>query len=287
MRVLVVGAAGQLGRELLRVLPGATTVPLSRADVDLRDTAALRARVAELRPAVVVNVAADNRVDEAERDPREAVAVNAVAPGALADACADAGAFLVHFSTDYVFDGRAHRPYTEDDTPGPLGAYARSKHEGERRVGALPRHAIVRVAGLYAAGGSRGKGGSFVDRILARARAGEPLRVVTDQRTAPTWARDVAVAVARLLPRLVAGDAPAGVYHVTNAGDCSWHEFASAALALAGIDRPVEAITSADLGAPAPRPAYSILANTRLAALGESPLRSWHAALAEYLAGAR
>jgi len=287
MRVLVVGAAGQLGRELLRVLPGATTVPLTRADVDLRDTAALRARVAELRPAVVVNVAADNRVDEAERDPREAVAVNAVAPGALADACADAGAFLVHFSTDYVFDGRAHRPYTEDDTPGPLGAYARSKHEGERRVGALPRHAIVRVAGLYAAGGSRGKGGSFVDRILARARAGEPLRVVTDQRTAPTWARDVAVAVARLLPRLVAGDAPAGVYHVTNAGDCSWHEFASAALALAGIDRPVEAITSADLGAPAPRPAYSILANTRLAALGEPPLRSWHAALAEYLAGAR
>jgi len=137
----------------------------------------------------------------------------------------------------------------------------------------------VRLAALYAAGGA-----GFLDRVLARARAGERLRVVHDQVTAPTWARDVAAALARLLPRLVRGDAPGGIYHLTNAGACSWYEFARAALALAGVDAEVEPITSAELAAPAPRPAYSVLANTRLAAIGEPPLRHWRDALAAYLA---
>ncbi len=289
MRVLVVGAAGQLGRELVLLLPASTTVALTRSDVDLRDPAALHARVAALAPTVVVNAAADNRVDAAEDDAHDAIAVNAVAAGELARASGDVGAFLVHVSTDYVFDGRAREPYTEDDTPNPQSAYARSKLEGERLVARLaPRHAIVRVAGLYAAGGSRGKGGSFVDRVLARARAGEPLRVVNDQRTAPTWARDVAAVLVRLMPRFAGGEVPGNlVYHVTNAGECSWHEFACTAIALSGLDVPVTPIDSAtaarDLGARAPRPAYSVLANTRLAALGEPPLRSWQDALAAYL----
>jgi len=227
-----------------------------------------------------VNAAADNRVDAAEHDPAPALAVNALGVAALAEACRATDALLVHMSTDYVFDGRAARSYTEDDPPNPLGAYARSKLEGERLVQALaPRHAVVRVAGLYAAGGS-----GFVDRVLARARASRRLRVVHDQVTAPTWARDVATALARLLPRLVAGDAPGGIYHMTNAGACSWYEFACTALALAGVDAEIEPITSAELAAPAPRPAYSVLANTRLAAIGEPPLRSWRDALAAYLA---
>ena len=288
MRTVLVGAAGQLGRELGRVLPSATTVPLTRAELDLRDAAAVAARVAALAPAVVVNAAADNRVDAAEDDPTEAIAVNALAVGALARACRDTGALLVHLSTDYVFDGRRDGPpYREDDVPNPLGAYARSKLEGERLARDLaPRHAVVRVAGLYAAGGSAAKGGSFVDRVLRRARAGETLRVVADQVTAPTWARDVAVALGRLIPRLARDEVPGGVYHVTNAGACSWYEFARAALELAGVRGDVEPVDSRAYGARAERPRYSVLANARLAAIGEPPLRSWREALAAYLADA-
>lgn len=286
MRVVVVAAAGQLGRELVRVLPPQRTVPVLRHQLDVRDAAAVSAHIAALAPAAVVNCAADNRVDAAEDDPGEAVAVNALGAAHLARACREAGALLVQISTDYVFDGRADRPYTEDDAPNPLGAYARSKLAGELLVRTLaPRHAVVRVAGLYAAGGSESKGGSFVDRVLAAARAGERLRVVADQVTAPSRAADVAAALARLLPRLIAGDAPAGVYHVTNAGACSWYEFARAALELAAIAAPVEPVVTAELGGVAPRPRYSVLANTRLAALGEPPLRPWREALAAHLRG--
>jgi dTDP-4-dehydrorhamnose reductase len=242
------------------------------------------ARLEALRPAVVVNCAADNRVDAAERDARDAVAVNALGVAALARHCREHDALLVHVSTDYVFDGRSTRPYTEDDPVGPLGAYARTKLAGELFAQALaPRHAILRVAGLYAEGGSRGKGGNFVDKVLAQARAGKPLRIVVDQVTAPTWARDVAEAMVRLVPRLADGTATHGVYHVTNAGACSWYDFARAALELSGMHADVTAITTADLAAPAPRPAYSVLANTRLAVAGEPPLRHWREALAAYL----
>ena len=285
MRVAVVGAAGQLGRELCRLLPAADTIALTRAEADLHDTAVVRARLDAVRPDVVVNCAADNRVDAAETDARDAIAVNALGVAALARHCRDHDALLVHVSTDYVFDGRAARPYTEDDAPNPQGAYARTKLAGELLAQALtPRHAILRVAGLYAEGGSRGKGGNFVDKVLAQARAGKPLRIVSDQVTAPTWARDVAEAMVRLVPRIAAGAAPYGVYHVTNAGECSWWEFARAALEAAGVRAGVTPITTAELGALAPRPAYSVLANTRLERLG-MPLRGWREALAAYLGG--
>ena len=285
MRIVVVGASGQLGRELVRVLPPGDTVGLARADLDLRDADAIGPALAARAPAVVINATAENRGDAAEDDPSDAVAVNALAVAALARACRALGALLVHLSTDYVFDGRAGRPYAEDDVPNPLGAYARTKLAGELLARTLaPRHAVVRVAGLYAHGGSRGKGGSFVDRILAQAREGRPLRIVDDQITAPTWARDVAAALARLIPRLHGGSAPGGVYHVTNAGSCSWFEFARTALELAGVRTELSAVSTATFAARAPRPAYSVLANTRLAALGEPPLRSWRAALEAYLA---
>src|SRR5439155_1243858 len=155
MRVVVVGGTGQLGRELARVLPGADTTVLSRAELDLTDTAAVAPRLAALAPSAVLNAAADNRVDAAEQDPAPAMAVNALGVAALAEACRRTGALLVHMSTDYVFDGRAGRPYTEDDPPSPLGAYARSKLAGELLARALaPRHAVVRLAALYAAGGA-------------------------------------------------------------------------------------------------------------------------------------
>jgi len=285
VRVVIVGAAGQLGRELAQLLRGADLVCLTRADLDLHDPAAVTARLVSIAPAVVVNAAADNRVDAAEADPGEAIAVNALAVAAMAHACRTSGAFLVQPSTDYVFDGRATTPYTEEDRPNPLGAYARSKLAGELLARTLaPRCAIVRMAALYAAGGSRSKGGSFVDRVIARARKGEQLRIVDDQLTAPTYARDVARTLARLLPRWVRGEVPGGIYHLTNAGACSWFDFARAALELAGITAKPEPTSTAALAAPAPRPAYSVLANTRLTTAGEPPLRPWRDALAAYLA---
>ena len=286
MRVVIVGAAGQLGRELTRILPHDDLVSLTRADLDLQDAAAVTARLVALAPAAVVNAAADNRVDAAEEDPTQAVAVNALGVAAVARACRSSGAFFVQPSTDYVFDGRTTTPYTEEARPNPLGMYARSKLAGELLACTLaPRCAVVRVAGLYAAGGTRPKSGSFVDRVIARAQDGERLRIVADQVTAPTYARDVAGTLAALLPRWVSGEAPGGLYHVTNAGACSWFEFARAALELAGHRAALEPISSAAFGAAAPRPPYSVLANTRLAALGEPPLRPWRDALAAYLAG--
>jgi dTDP-4-dehydrorhamnose reductase len=284
VRVVVVGAGGQLGRELARVLPAGATL-LARANLDVRDEAAVGARLGATRADVIVNAAADNRVDAAESDPGAAFATNAAGAAHVARAAAALGALLVHFSTDYVFDGHARRPYREDDRPEPLGAYGRSKHAGERLVAGLaPRHVIVRLAGLYARGGARGKGGSFVDRILAQAEAGRPLRVVADQVTAPTWARDVAETVQALLPRWVEGTAPRGLYHLSNGGECSWHDFACAALTCRGRRERVEPISTAALDAAAPRPAYSVLADTRLAPLGVPPLRHWHDALSAYLA---
>jgi dTDP-4-dehydrorhamnose reductase len=289
VRVVVFGAEGQLGRELARVLPaGARLVP--RRDADVRDAAAVAAVIAAARPDVVVNCAADNRVDAAEADPEEAFATNAAGAAHVATAAAAAGALLVHTSTDYVFPGDRSAegpPYLEHDRPAPRGAYARSKYEGERRVGALaPRAVIVRTAGLYAAGGSRTKGGSFVDRVLARARRGAPLRVVTDQVTSPTWARDAARVIAAALPRWLEPGAPLGIHHVSNTGACSWWELARAALELTGLPPDVEPVDSATFGAAAPRPPYSALASARLDALGLAPLRPWRAALAAYLAEA-
>ena len=288
VRVVIIGATGQLGRELGARLPPGDTIALDRAALDLQDAGSIATRLADLRADLVVNTAADNRVDAAEQDPSSANAINADAVGALARAAHRVGAFLVHTSTDYVFDGRQRTPYREDATPNPLGAYARSKLAGERLCAEhAPRHAIVRTAGVYAAGGSRGKGGSFIDRVLAQARRGQALRVVDDQVTAPTWAGDLATALVRLFPRWVAGDAPPGVYHVTNAGECTWFEFARAALDLGGIAASITPITTASYAAPAPRPAYSVLANTRLAETGEPPLRHWRDALTAYLGSLR
>ena len=283
MKIVVLGAGGQLGRELAGVWAD-EAIHLTRSDLDLREADAVCRRLREIRPSVVVNAAADNRVDLAESDPGSAFATNATGAAHVARVCAQLDALLVHTSTDYVFDGRSARPYHEDDRPNPLNAYARSKHAGERLVAALaPRHVIIRLAGLYAQGGSRGKGGSFVDRVLARARAGESLRIVDDQVTAPTWARDVAQVIARLIPRWQRDPDITGILHVSNAGACSWYEFARNILALCAVDADLKPVASATFDAPAARPAYSVLANARLASLGEPSLRDWHAALCAYL----
>ena len=217
MKALVTGAGGQLGRALVAKL-GASAHPLTHGDLDVTDAAAVSAVVHSVRPDVVINATAYNKVDAAESELERAFSVNATAVLSLALAAQRVGALLVHVSTDYVFDGTGSRPYVEDDAPRPVNAYGRSKRAGEMMVEAVGAPALlVRTSGVFGPGGSRAKGGSFVDRILERARTGAALRVVDDQRFAPTYAPDLAAALVALLAANTTG-----VVHVANEGACSW-----------------------------------------------------------------
>ena len=279
MRILVTGADGQLGTELVRALaPHGEVIPSTQADMDVTDRSCAEF-VAALQPEWVVHTAAATDVDGCEREPERAMAVNAEGTRRVAEGCRRAGAGLVYLSTDYVFDGRKGAPYAERDSPAPLNAYGRSKLEGEQATrNVAPRWTIVRTAWLY---GVHGR--NFVKTILGKVAAGEPLRVVDDQVGSPTHAADVAEAVARLLSQR-----RTGMYHVTNAGTCSWYEFAREILRLTGHDSTAVApITSAALNRPARRPAYSALENAAWQAAGFPPLRPWREALAAMLAALR
>jgi len=277
LRILVTGAGGQVGSEVAAHLPHCEVVALDRAACDLSTRDSVEQAVFAAAPAAVVNCAAWTDVDGCEADPERAVLVNALGVRHLAAACARAGAHLVHVSTDYVFSGEKDGPYDEWDEPAPRSVYGRSKLGGEREVA---RHAgswaIARTSWVF---GRRGR--NFVDTIVARAREGAPLRVVDDQRGCPTYAPDLAGALARL-----AVERRPGLYHVTNQGACTWHDLAAAAVELAGLDpSTVGTTTTAELARPAPRPANSVLSGAAWAAAGLTPLRPWREALAEKLAG--
>lgn len=279
MRVLVLGARSQLGHDLLRAWSDAEVHALGHRDCDVTDPAAVRAAVEATRPHLVVNLAAAHRVDELEGAPTAAFHVNAYGAWLVARWAAAVGAAVLWVSTDYVFSGTARRPYREEDPPSPVNAYGASKAAGERLVAlANPRHYIVRSSGLYGVAGASGKGGNFVETMLRLAREGRPLRVVNDQVLSPTSTADLAAA----LVRLVSTEAY-GVYHLTNAGAISWHDFAALIFRRAGIRAQLTPVSSAEYGAPAPRPAYSVLANDRLRSLGLPALRPITEALDVYL----
>lgn len=278
MRVLLTGAGGQLGQELRRVLAGEEVVALSHAELDITDPAAVTPRVEQLHPDWVINAAGFNLVDAAEEDAETAFRVNASGTLNLARAARAASAGLVHFSSNYVFDGRKGAPYTEADPPNPLNVYGLSKLSGEFLArGSLEKHLLVRTCGLYGAG-SRTKGGNFVERMLRAAHEGRALRVVSDQVATPTSARELAERVVLLLRR-----GACGLYHLTNAGQCSWYEFAREIFRLAGLSPRLEPVTSAEYAARARRPLYSVLENAAYQAAGLPPFRPWQEALADYL----
>lgn len=270
----VAAAATRLGHDV---------VALSRAELDVTDADHVRRVVAAAEPRAVVNCAAWTDVDGAETAEAAATAVNGDGAGNVARAAAEVGARIVHVSTDYVFDGSSPRPYGENDETRPLSVYGASKLEGERNVLATgPEHLVVRTSGVLGRAGSAQKGGSFVDRILSQARAGKPLRVVTDQTFAPTFADELAEALLAL-----ARSAARGLLHVANAGSCSWHELAVASLRAAGIDAPVAAIKAAELKLPARRPMYSVLDTSRYLSLGLTRPRDWRDALGDLVAASR
>jgi dTDP-4-dehydrorhamnose reductase len=275
MRVLVLGAGGQLGRELVALHGGAhEIVGLTRAQCDIAEPGAAAEALRRHRPDAAVNCAAWTKVDAAEIERDAAFRANADGPRLLAEACADSGALLMHISTDYVFDGTATSPIPEDAPTSPLGVYGESKLAGEEAVrAAAPRHQIVRTSWLYGQDGP-----NFVLTMLRLGAEREELRVVADQRGAPTWTGHLAPALLRLLEH-----GTTGTYHLTNGGETTWCDFARAIMAAARLRARVEPTTTAEYGAPAPRPAYSVLENRAWRALGEAPLPGWEEGLAAYL----
>jgi dTDP-4-dehydrorhamnose reductase len=277
---VVVGAHGQLGRDLCKRLAG-NVIEASRPDADLCQPEGLRSLLQEHQPAVVFNCAAYNFVDRAEAEPEAAFAVNAWGVRNLARLCGERDCLLVHFSSDYVFglELDRHAPYKENVAPGPLSVYGLSKLAGEYLVRSLcPRHLVIRTCGLYGVWGSGGKGGNFVETMLQAAASGKPLSIVADQVCTPSYTVDVAAGVIDLVHK-----GANGLYHLVNSGSCSWYEFAATIFSLAGITAQMTPISTQAYGAVARRPLYSVLSTQAVQELGLPPLRSYQEALGAYL----
>ncbi|MFC9998310.1 dTDP-4-dehydrorhamnose reductase [Nocardia sp. NPDC127526] len=278
-RLVVTGASGQLGRALLRLAPGARGY--GRGDLDIVDADSVRRVV---RPGdVVLNCAAYTAVDLAESEVDAAFADNATGPAVLASACAEAGARLIHLSTDYVFPGTSDRPYEPTDPTGPSTVYGRSKLAGEQAVLDLsPEARIVRTAWVYT-----GRGADFVATMRRLERERETISVVNDQFGSPTYAPDLAAGLIELAERLPETGEQAGmprILHATNAGQASWFDLARAVFTGLGADPArVHPCGTEDFPRPAPRPAYSVLSGRSWAAAGLTPLRDWRAALNDAL----
>jgi dTDP-4-dehydrorhamnose reductase len=287
MKILLIGKNGQVGWELRRTLaPLAEVVAVDYPEINLTDTPTLRALVAGTRPSVVVNAAAYTAVDKAETETELCRQVNAVAPGVLAEAAKKIGALMIHYSTDYVFDGAKTSPYVETDTPNPMGAYGRTKLEGDRAVKASGAdHLIFRLCWVY---GARGQNFMLTMQRLARER--EKLRVVDDQFGCPTWSRMIAETTALALKQVLAGadrSAYNGEYHLAANGYTSWYGFASSIIgSMPEAERKchtLEKITTAEYPTPAKRPAFSALDCDKLQKTFGLRLPNWETSLRQVL----
>jgi dTDP-4-dehydrorhamnose reductase len=279
-KLLITGAGGQVGHELARVLPAhGEVIALDRSQLDLADFDVLRRTIHAIRPQIIVNAAAYTAVDQAEREPELADAINARAPGVLAEEAKRLGAVLIHYSTDYVFDGMASTPYVEDAPTGPLGVYGESKLRGERAIAAVDGASIVlRTSWVYAL---RGRNFLLTVRRLAATR--DELRIVVDQIGVPNWAHTIATATARLIGRGLADLAEhRGLYHLSGTGVTSWFEFARAIMG--PVERPrLVPITTAEYPTAARRPAYAVLSTAKFERTFGFGLPEWRAMLRDCL----
>lgn len=281
MRILITGGQGQLARELAGVLnaEGHVVVSLSRDALDITVNSHLASALDHWLPDVVINTAAFHQVDRCESDPEQSFLTNAAAPQRLASSCSERGALLVHFSTDYVFDGNQRTPYQEDDPVAPLNIYGSSKAAGEMAIRATTEnHLLLRTTGLYGHSGLGSQRGNFVATMLRLAHEETTIEVVNDQILTPSYVKDVAHAVAGLLR-----SGARGTFHVTNSGSCSWYEFAREVFRLSDLRPDLRAVTQNERPAIARRPAYSVLDHTALRRARVRELPEWRDALANYL----
>lgn len=275
MKVLIVGSKGMLGSDLLSELSLTYNVlGMDLPNIDITKLDQCHKIVQEFRPDVIINAAAFTRVDDCETKEALAYAVNGEGPGNLAQASAVAGALIVHYSTDYVFDGLKENAYMEGDAPNPQNVYGKSKLLGEELIRQnCPNHLILRTSWLYGPNGP-----NFIKTIVNAARGGNPLRVVNDQRGSPSYTKDVA---AHTMQMIKAGCRL--TYHLTNSGVCTWHELASKALEWAGINIAIQAVSTDEFPRPAVRPRNSVLANAHLESDGLPLMRHWQSAAREYV----
>ena len=279
MRIVVIGADGQLGTDLVRTLEKEDVQPLYFPEFDVTEPTKVRGTLKGLKPQVVINTAAFHRVDECEDQPEMSFQVNATAVLNLARLARELDFVLVHFSTDYVFDGRKRSPYVEEDRPNPLNVYAVSKLAGEFFIcSLLDRYFIIRTCGLFGEASSREKGYNFVDRMIALEKEGRLIRVVDDQWVTPTATAELA----ERLEKLIRTD-HYGLFHLTCQGECTWFGFAQKIFALLGMTPRLEPVDSRSYGARARRPLYSVLENKRAREIGLRDLSSWENALEQYL----
>jgi len=283
MKAAIIGANGQLGTDLGRVLSAQkdTVTPFTHAELDVCDAERVDQMLASVRPDVVISTAAFHKVEECEKQPALSFAVNAIGPRNLALACRRHDSVLVHFSTDYVFSGK-QQPYLEEDLPVPLNVYGVSKLAGEHMVPfSCKRYFVIRTCGLYGLAGSSGKGGNFVETMLKKAAEGAPVRVVNDQVLTPTFTEDLAETVSQLIRTQAYG-----LYHMSAEGECSWYEFARKIFEIENLKVDLRPVSTSEFPSPVQRPAYSVLSKQKLRSLGITMPR-WEEGLARYLAARR
>ncbi len=283
MKVIIIGADGQLGNDLYQKLKQCQVLPLTHKDIEITDMSSVVKNLAKSKADVVINTAALVKAEDCEENPDKAFLVNALGARNIAVASQKIGANLVHISTDYVFGGEKEQhniPYTEFDTPVPLSIYGKSKLAGENFVRELClRHMIVRASGFFGLAGAKGKsGGNFVNTILKLAKERDELRVVNNQIFSPTSTGDLAQMISELI-----NTEYYGTFHITNQGSCSWYEFACEIVRLAGLKTPVLPISSAEYPSKVQRPSYSVLGHYHLRLLGMDNIRPWQEALQEYM----
>jgi len=280
LKIVLIGADGQLGTDLQKVIPAAELVPLTIKDIDITDMHRVDKVLLKHKPDTIINTAAFHRVDDCEEDDTLALKVNATGVKNLCQAALENNSVLLHLSTDYVFDGSKKTPYTEDDCPSPGTAYGISKLAGEYYIRyLLDKYFIVRSSGLFGARGCMASGGlNFIELMLRLAREKGKVRVVADQIVSPTYTQDLAKKIYQLIQTK-----HFGTYHITNNGQCSWYEFAEKIFELTKTKVVLEKTTSAEFKAKANRPAYSVLDNAKLRSLGMDDLQTWDQALAAYL----
>ncbi|WP_297073146.1 dTDP-4-dehydrorhamnose reductase [Thermococcus sp.] len=281
MRVAIIGASGQLGTDLVEVFgedPSFDVIPLTHKDLDVTVPETMKV-LKELKPDIIINTAAYVRVDDAELYPEKAFAVNAIGALNVAKISRDIDAINVYISTDYVFDGKKRKPYTEEDAPNPINIYGTSKYAGEIFTrNYSEKYYIIRVASLYGKAGARGKGGNFVNWVIERAKLGDELKIVNDQFMSPTYTMDVA----KTLKEFLKISPEWGIYHMVNEGYCSWYEFAKTIFEILGWDVKIKPIKSSELNRPARRPKFSALENMELHRLNLK-MPSWKDGLKRYL----
>ncbi len=278
MRIAVIGANGQLGSDLVKSLQGNhSTISLTHRDIEVTDYASCQT-LKDSHPDVIVNTAAFHKTDQCEEDPFKTFAVNAIGARNVSAVSKEIDATSVFISTDYVFDGRNSKPYTETDIPNPINTYGISKLAGELYTMQNPKHYIARISSLFGAAGSSGKGGNFVETMIAQAKKKEQIRVVNDMWMSPTYAKDAS----QTLKKIIESKLPYGTYHIANQGYCTWFQFANEIFTQAILNPAITPIKASDLQTKAPRPVFSALTSEKLQKHGLQT-RRWKDALWDYL----